>query len=126
MLSTAELTKNVGRVMPPELWGYPGWLSPSEVKALEDLRARVVAEGLFHPEHVMEDKHLLRFLRARQFDGEKTFKMLAADLDWRREFENRLIKGEESPSVVDFCNHGFLYRAGSDKDGRFKHPTSYS
>ena len=118
MLSAAELTKNVGRVMPPECWGYPGWLAPSELKALEQLRTRVVADGLFHPEHVMEDRHLLRFLRARQFDLEKTTKMLAADLEWRKEFENRLIKGDECPAVVDFCNHGFLYRAGYDKDGK--------
>ena len=117
-MSAAELTKNVGKVMPPECWGYPGWLSASELASLEELRARVVAEGLFHPDHVMEDKHLLRFLRARQFDIQKTFKMLAEDLEWRREFENRLIKGEEAPAVVDFCNHGFLYRAGFDKDGK--------
>ena len=118
MLSAAELTKNVGKVMPPELWGYPGWLTPSELKALEELRTRTIADGLFHPDHLMEDKHLLRFLRARQFDVEKTMKMLAADLEWRREFENRVIKGSQAPSVVEFCNNGFLYRAGSDKDGK--------
>jgi len=73
---------------------------------------------LFHPEHVMEDKHLLRFLRARNFDIEKATNMLTADLQWRKEFENRLIKGSEAPSIVEFCNTGFMYRAGFDKDNR--------
>lgn len=93
-------------------------MANQEVDALNQIRKRVVDEGLFHPDHVMEDKHLLRFLRARQFDVEKAFKMLSNDLDWRKEFEGRLIMGDEAPSIVEFCRNGFLYRAGRDKDGR--------
>ncbi len=118
-LSKDELMKFTGnKVMPPELWGYPGWLSENEYSALQQLRKRVVTENLFHVDHIMEDKHLLRFLRARKFDVDLTMKMLSSDLLWRREFENRLIKGNEAPAVVNFCNNGFLYRAGYDKDGR--------
>lgn len=117
-LTKEELTKNVDKVMPPEMRGFPGWLSVKEVACLESLRSKLVDQGLFHRDHVMDDKHLLRFLRARKFDLEKTFKMLAADLEWRREFENRTIHAEESPIIAGFCDKGFLYRAGRDKDGR--------
>ncbi|KAH9256834.1 hypothetical protein BASA81_004947 [Batrachochytrium salamandrivorans] len=117
MLSKAELTSHVGKVMPPESWGHPGWLSPSELVGLETLRDRCQREMLF-PGQMMEDRGLLRFLRARKFDDKESFKMLQLDLEWRKVFEHRPVKSSEVPAVVDFCRNGFLFRSGVDKDNR--------
>lgn len=117
MLSRAELTSHVGKVMPPESWGHPGWLSSSEVVGLETFRERCQREQLF-PGQMMEDRGLLRFLRARKFDDKEAFKMLQLDQEWRKVFEHRTVKSSEVPAVVDFCRDGFLFRAGVDKDNR--------
>jgi putative NADH-flavin reductase len=66
----------------------------------------------------MADKHLLRFLRARDFDLKKTLEMLRLDLEWRKAFEGLTFKTPDFPSIMKFAGTGALYRAGWDKDGR--------
>lgn len=104
--------------MPPELWGYVGWLSDDELHALKAFRVRCQDENLFSS-NMMSDKDLLRFLRARKFDMEKTLKMLTDDLEWRRVFEGKNINAtRDAPTILGFCKQGFLYQAGRDKDSR--------
>ena len=69
-------------------------------------------------EALMPDQHLLRFLRARDFDLGKTTDMLTDYLEWAREFENVTFHRSDFPSIMKFAGTGALYRAGFDKEGR--------
>jgi len=100
------------------LIGFPGFLTPEQDASLASLRQQVQELGIFPKENPLPDQHLLRFLRARQFDVNKSISMMQADLAWRREFENHLFKASECPSLVEFAKNGLLYLAGNDKDGR--------
>ena len=104
--------------MRPEDWGFPGFLTPDQDAALATLRSEVQANGLFAKDNTMPDRHLLRFLRARQFDANKALSMMQTDLAWRREFEGRVFKASDFPSLIEFCKNGAMYRAGADKSGR--------
>jgi len=104
--------------MRPEDWGFPGFLTPDQDAALVTLRGEVQANGLFAKDNMMPDRHLLRFLRARQFDANKALSMMQTDLAWRREFEGRVFKASDFPSLIEFCKNGAMYRAGTDKSGR--------
>lgn len=98
--------------------GFPGWLTPEQEKALVDFREKSLKEGMFTKNTLMEDKHLLRYLRARDFDLKKTFDMLSADLEWRKSFEGCTFKKADFPEIMKFADSGALYRGGVDKDGR--------
>lgn len=70
------------------------------------------------------DALLLRFLRARKWDVDKAFKMLASTLKWR--IETNLLQivasGEEGlakeEGVLKNFNLGKCYYRGTDKEGR--------
>jgi hypothetical protein len=95
------------------------YLTSSQLAALEELRAKVMRDKLFPNEKcLMPDKHLLRFLRARDFSLPKTMDMLSGYLDWSREFENCTFRRADFPSIMRFAGTGALYRAGYDKEGR--------
>ncbi|KAH9256042.1 hypothetical protein BASA81_005818 [Batrachochytrium salamandrivorans] len=66
----------------------------------------------------MPDQHLLRFLRARDFDPSKALAMMKSDLQWRRQFEGVTFRHSDFPSTFNFFPSGTLYRAGYDLDGR--------
>ncbi|KAH8920684.1 CRAL/TRIO domain-containing protein [Atractiella rhizophila] len=71
------------------LSGYVGHLSEPQQKALDDFRAKLAANGI--AEQVVDgqpkplsDADLLRWLRARNFQVEKSYEMYKAHVDWRK------------------------------------------
>ena len=102
------------RPMKPEEWGFPGWLTPDQEKALAELRETLLSKNIFSKKSLMPDQHLLRFLRARDFNVKKTMDMLVGDLEWRRAFEGCTFRNSDFPQLFKFANTGALYRAGFD------------
>jgi len=100
--------------MKPEEWGFPGWLSPDQEKALAELRDTLLKQKVFNQKTLMSDKHLLRFLRARDFNTKKAYDMLVNDLEWRKAFEGCVFRQPDFPSVWNFFKNGAIYRAGTD------------
>jgi hypothetical protein len=107
--------------------GYVGDLSADQDKALQIFRGKAQAIGLykksddpvFGVQGTVGDEFLLRFLRARKFDLEKTQKMFNEYLEWRQ--KNHVDKiivqyiFTELPDVRQFYPHGYHK---TDKLGR--------
>lgn len=106
------------RQMKPEDWGFPGWLTPDQEKRLEELKEMLLKNRVFSQKTLMPDQHLLRFLRARDFNLKKTYDMLVNDLEWRRAFEGVTFRVADFPQPFKFLQNGALYRAGFDLQGR--------
>lgn len=114
------------RPMKPEEWGFPGWLTPDQEKALAELRETLLKQHVFSQKTLMPDKDLLRFLRARDFNVKKTFDMLGADLEWRKAFEGCVFRQPDFPNIWNFAKNGALYRAGTDVSFRRNTRKGYS
>ena len=64
---------------------FMGDLSEDQEKALEIFRAYVKDKNLTNDHPQYDDYYLLRFLRARKFDMDKTILMFTNFMNWRRE-----------------------------------------
>ena len=106
------------RPMRPEDWGFPGFLTAEQERALSELKEVLLKQNVFSKKSLMPDQHLLRFLRARDFNVKKALDMLVNDLEWRRAFEGVTFRQTDFPQLFKFANSGALYRAGFDVDGR--------
>ncbi len=67
------------------MYSFMGDLSEDQEKALETFRAIVKERNLTNDHPQYDDYYLLRFLRARKFDMEKTILMFTNFMNWRRE-----------------------------------------
>ncbi|KAJ9551703.1 hypothetical protein OSB04_015748, partial [Centaurea solstitialis] len=89
-----------------------------DVKAVQTLRQALIEENLLPEKH--DDYHmLLRFLKARQYDLEKSKKMWTDMINWRRDYGADTIMEDfdfkEKEEVLQYYPQG---HHGVDKDGR--------
>ena len=65
-------------------FSFMGDMSEDQERALEAFRKYIKDNNITdHPQY--DDYYLLRFLRARKFDMEKTILMFTTFMDWRKE-----------------------------------------
>lgn len=93
--------------------GHLGDLSPAQEAALKNFREAV--GDILKPEH--DDRYLLRWLRARDFNLNKAEQMLRAHMEWRKQFGiDDVMTWPESPEVLrKYYPGGFV---GYDREGR--------
>lgn len=83
--------------------GYVGHLSQSQTDAVEQLRSLIrdsTAGDAEERKLAEDDRGLLRFLRARDFDVTKACKMASATMEWRKKWKPRNITFDLMPTAT--------------------------
>eukprot|EP00466_Bigelowiella_natans_P009741 jgi/Bigna1/137800/aug1.41_g12508 len=86
-----------------------GFLNEKQEDAMKSLDAKLNEAKLDLPSSSEErEQTLCRFLRARKFDVEKSFKMLKDDIDWRKEKDVVALKAQSEKEVLK-CDPALLH-----------------
>jgi hypothetical protein len=103
--------------MPKKVFsGFIDDLSPQQLQTLDKFRERVRAMGCTEPSY--DEIYLLRFLRARKFDLEKTTDMWKNYINWRKEKKVDEVAHYEFPELSEakqYYPHAWFR---TDKQGR--------
>ncbi|KAM8961413.1 SEC14-like protein 5 isoform 2-T2 [Pelodytes ibericus] len=103
---------------------YLGKLTPMQESALIHLRQWLQEthkgkseSGEWKADKIPKDEHILRFLRARDFNSEKAREMLCQSLSWRKQYQvDYILQTWRPPSILEeYYAGGWHYH---DKDGR--------
>ncbi|XP_072916166.1 SEC14-like protein 5 isoform X1 [Hemitrygon akajei] len=103
---------------------YLGRLSPMQESCLIQLRQWLQEThkgkseaGDWKPEKIPKDQHILRFLRSRDFNPERTREILCQSLTWRKQnqVDHILEMWRPPPVLQDYYAGGWHYH---DRDGR--------
>jgi len=110
----------------PDLRIYPDYnilnihdyLTPEQEEALNKLREALPQDHLDHQDikEWCSDATLCRFLRARDWDHNKSLQMISNTLAWRTKYRPHKITAEDV--MGELKNNGKMYRSGHDKYGR--------
>ena len=61
-------------------------MNKSQFDTLEKFKEKLLKDGLLTDFNYFDELYLLRFLRARKFDLEKSYLMFSNFLKWRKDF----------------------------------------
>jgi hypothetical protein len=105
--------------------GHVGDLSEAQQQMLDKMKDKlntIETPLLDIKNKIMDDPVILRFLRARQFDFDKSYEMIMGMLKWRNEFQGISVAGINPAMCLNELKTGKSFFFGYDKKGR---PVTY-
>jgi len=92
-------------------------LSEDEITILNEFREAIKEDIADEEERAwLDDNCLCRYLRARNWELEKSLEMIRKTLEWRREYKPHKIVAKDIE--IELKNDGKMYRHGFDKHGQ--------